>query len=75
VQHGAIFGAVDLVTAEHRVDASAQPGLVGELQQQLQRLRGDPVLRKVEVDAGRLEAESLRAGWVFSEQFPQMPIA
>ena len=30
VQHGAVLGDVDLVAAEHRVDALAQPGLLGE---------------------------------------------
>ena len=31
VQHGAVFGDVDLVAAEHRVDALAQPALLGQL--------------------------------------------
>ncbi len=34
VQHGAVLGDVDLLAAEHRVDARAQPRLAGELQEQ-----------------------------------------
>ena len=34
VQHGAVLGDVDLVAAEHGVDALAQARLLGQLQQQ-----------------------------------------
>ena len=61
VQHRALLGDVDLVAAEHRLDALAQPGLLGQLQQQPQGLVGDPVLRIVEIDAGRLDREPLAA--------------
>ena len=61
VQHGAVLGDVDLVAAEHRVDALAQAGLVGQLQQQPQRLVGDAILRVVEVDAGGLGGQPLAA--------------
>ena len=33
VQHGAVLGDVDLLAAEHRLDAVAQPGLLGQLDQ------------------------------------------
>jgi hypothetical protein len=34
VQHGAVLGDVDLLAAEHRVDALAQPRFLGQLHQQ-----------------------------------------
>ena len=48
VQHGAILGDVDLLAAEHGVDAAAQVALVGESAEQRDRLVGDAVLRVVE---------------------------
>ena len=60
VQHGAVLGDVDLLAAEHRVDALAQPRLLRQRQQQAQRLVGDAVLRVVEVDAGGLERRGAR---------------
>ena len=35
VQDGPIFGDVDLLAAKHRVDPRAQPGLLGELDEQV----------------------------------------
>ena len=40
VQHRAVLGDVDLLAAEHGVDALAQARLLGELQQQPHRLVG-----------------------------------
>ncbi len=34
VQHRAVFGDVDVIAAEHRVDAGTQAALVGERAQQ-----------------------------------------
>ena len=61
VQDGAVLGDVDLVAAEHGVDARAQAGLLGQLQQQLERLVGDAVLRVVEEEADGLERHPLAA--------------
>jgi hypothetical protein len=44
VQHGAFFGNVDLITAEHGVDSSAQVALLGELLEQFQSSFSDSVL-------------------------------
>ena len=68
MQHGAILGDVDLVAAEHGVDAPAQVGLVGQPAQQRQRLVGDAVLGVVEKDAGRLGGQPLAACRVVREQ-------
>ena len=72
VQHRAVLGDVDLLAAEHRVDPLAQARLLGQLQQQLQRLVGDAVLRVVEIDARGLERQALAARRVVGEQSAQM---
>ena len=62
VQHGAVLGDVDLLAAEHRVDALAQARLARPAAtQQPQRLVGDAVLRVVEVEAGGLERSAAPA--------------
>ena len=48
VQDGAAFRDVDLLAAEHGIDARAQAALVGQREQQPQGLVGDAVLREVE---------------------------
>ena len=73
MQYRAILGHVDLVTAEHRIDSIAKTGLPGQLQQQTQRLVGDPVLRVVEEDAFGFENEALTAFRIGGEQFASLP--
>ena len=34
MQDGPLFGNVDLLASEHRIDPRAEPGLFGQLQQQ-----------------------------------------
>ena len=74
VQHGAVLGDVDLVAAEHRVDALAQARLLGQLQQQLERLVGDAILRVIEIDARRLDRQALAALRIVGEELPQMDV-
>ena len=52
VEHGPVLGDVDPLAPEHRVDPLLEPRLLGEPQEQTDRLVGDPVLRVVEVQAG-----------------------
>ena len=75
MQHGPVLGDVDLLAPEHGVDARAQAGLLGELEEERQRLVGDAVLRVVEVDARRLRGEALAALRVVGEEIPQMQVA
>ena len=72
VEHRAVLGDVDLVAAEHRLDAVAQPGLLGELEQQTQGFIGDTVLGVVEIDAGGLASQPLPTLGVLGEELPQM---
>jgi hypothetical protein len=75
VQHGTIFRDVDLLAAKHRVDPGAQPGLLGKLDEQLERLRIDAVFRVVEVDAGGLRCHALAARRIVREQVTQLQTA
>ena len=75
MEDGAVLGRVDPVAAEHRLRALAQPRLLGELEEQPQRLVGDAVLRVVEVDAGALGGETLAARRVLGEEVAQVCLA
>ena len=72
VQDGPVLGDVDVVAAEHRLDALRSPRLVRELQEQRDRLVRDPVLRVVEVEPGGLGGQPLAAGGVGGEQVAQV---
>ena len=72
VKDGALFGAVDLLAAKHCVDPLAQPGFLCELEQQLDRLVRDAVLRVVEEQTGGLHRQALTALRIIGEQFTEM---
>ncbi len=74
VQNGAVLGGVDPIAAVHGVDPLAQPALFGEIQQQPERLVGDPVFREIQEPAGGLAGEALAAARVLGEQRPQVRI-
>ena len=75
VQHRTVLRDVDPVTAEHHLDPLGQPGLLGERDQQVDRLVGDPVLGIVEVQARRLCPEPLAAARVLGEQVTEVNVA
>ncbi len=54
---------------------SAQPGLLGEGDEEPERLVGDPVLRVVEVEAGGLGGQPLAALRVVGEQVAKVDVA
>jgi hypothetical protein len=65
VQHGALFGHVDLVTREHGIDGRRQPARARQLQQQLDGLRGHSLARIIEQQVqltAREVAEPIRVG-------------
>ena len=70
VQHGAIFGDVDLVAAEHGVDAAAQAALFGQAQQEAERFVGDAVFGVIEVEAEGLDGQAFAALGVVGEELP-----
>jgi len=70
-----VFGAVDVLAAEHHVASLGHATLTGERDQELHRFRGDPVLREVGVDPRGLERESLGALRVVVEQVARVEAA
>ena len=74
VQDGPVLRDVDLLAPEHRVDAGAQAGFLGELEEELQRLVGDPVLRVVEEEARRLGGQALAAPGIVREELAQVQV-
>ena len=72
VQHGAIFGVVDLLAREHRVDPGLDAGVDSQLLQQRQGLIVDAVLRIVKLDAGRFGDIAFSARGILSEDFAQV---
>ena len=72
VEHGSVLRDVDLLATEHGVDAGAQAGLLGEADEQRQRLISDPVLRIVEIDAGGLDRQPFTAAGIAREQLAEV---
>ncbi len=75
VQRGPVLGGVDDLAAKHRVDPLTQAALLGERDQQAERLVGDSVLGVVEEDAGRLGRQPLAPPRVVGEEISQVQIA
>ena len=50
VEHGPIFGVVDLLSAEHRRNRPSQIGLVRQRQEQRHCLRCDPIFGIIKED-------------------------
>src|SRR5262249_9452736 len=75
VEDGAVLRDVDVLAAEHRVAPLGDALLVGELDKELQRLVGDPVLRVVEEEPGAFCDQALTAAGVLGEELAQMPFA
>ena len=74
MQDRPVFGNVDLFALEHRVDPRAQVALLRELQQQLDGLVGNTVLRVIQIQPHALGGQSLAALGVIREKFPQMHV-
>ena len=72
VEDGAILGDVDLLAAEHRLDAPAQVAIPGQLEQKVERIGGNAVLRIIEVETHRLGLQPFASLRVVREQIAQM---
>src|SRR5438552_2832896 len=75
VEHRAVLCHVDLLAAEHGVDAFTEPGLLSESEKERERLVGDAVLRVVEVQADALDRQALAATRVVGEELAEMDVA
>ena len=74
VQDRPILGDIDLVSAEHRLDARLQAAFLGQLKQKIERLIGDSIFGIVEVDTGCLGRHPLATRWIIVEKLPQMQL-
>src|SRR5690606_4199650 len=72
VEHGALFGGVDLFCAEHGFHGFVQFTLTRQLLQELQGAGSEDVLGIVEQYVFELQRESRKALRVFSEQLAHM---
>ncbi len=75
VQDRAVLRRVDPVAPEHRLGALGEARLLGQLEEQAQRLVGDAVLRVVEVDTDTLGCEPFAARRVGGEEVAQVEIS
>src|SRR5207253_2181969 len=65
----------DRGAGEHRIDPLAQAAFLRELDEQTERLVGDPVLGVVEIDVLGLDGEALATVAVLREQVAQVEVA
>jgi hypothetical protein len=65
---------IDLLAPEHGIDPVAQADSLRQLEQELERLFGDAVLRVIEVDPTCLGGHVLAALWIICEQCSQMDV-
>ncbi len=72
MEHGPVLRDVDPLAGEHRLDPVAQARLLGQLDEQPDRLVGDPVLRVVEEEADRLGGQALAAAGVLREEVAEV---
>jgi hypothetical protein len=75
VQHGAVFGVVDVLAREHRVAVRLEAALAGQREQQLFGARVDQVLGQVGEHMRRLLAEALEAPRVVHEGMAHVELA
>ena len=71
MQHRPIFGDVDFLTSEHGVPMGFHARLLGELDQQRERLVIGTVFGVVEIESGSLHSHALAASWIGGKEFPQ----
>jgi hypothetical protein len=72
VQDRAVLRDVDPLAPEHGIDATPQPRLAGELQQESQGLIGDQVLGVVEVDSCGLDRQPVAARAILGKELPEV---
>src|SRR6266516_4863914 len=75
VEDGPVLGDVDPLSSEHGVPPLREPALLGEPEQQTDRLVRDPVLRIVEIEAGAFRDEPLPTHGIAGEELAEVPLA
>jgi hypothetical protein len=69
------LGGVDALTPEHGLDPRPQAGLLGQRNEQIDGLGGDPVLGVVDEQVARFGGQSLAPGRVSPEEVSQMEVS
>jgi hypothetical protein len=72
MQYRPVLGGVDVFAGEHGVAAALEVGGLCQLDQQLQRLAGHPVLAVVDVQIADRQHQLASAGRVFVEELTEM---
>ena len=75
VKNSPILRDVDLLAAEHGLNAFTEAALLGEIDEEADRLVRDTILRVVQVKAGTFGGQALAAKGIIGEERPQMHIA
>src|SRR6185436_15858250 len=75
MEHGPVFGAVDLLALKHGVDPLPQAGFIRELQEQIYRLARDAIFRVIEINARHFGGQALATPPVIRKQVSQMQLA
>ncbi len=75
VQGRPVFGDVDVLAPEHRLDAGPDGAGFRQVHQQPQRLVGDPVLGEIEVPARRVAVQAVTPRRITIEQLAECEIA
>ena len=74
MQHRAILGLVNALTREHGLDRGGNSGLLRELYQEFARRAVEMILRVVEKQVVRFQAEAFNALFVAREQLTQRAV-
>jgi len=74
VQDCAVFSDIDLASREHGRDPLLEARVFRKLEQEPQRLIGNPILRVIEIDPHRGSGQAFAASRVVREQLTQMQL-
>jgi hypothetical protein len=74
VKDGSILCDIDLVPAEHGFDPVSKAAVLRQLDEELERLVRDPILRVIQEQSGGLRCHALAAMGVFSKELTEMQL-
>src|SRR5712691_3927287 len=74
MQDSAVFRDVDFLAPEHGINTPPESGCIRELQEQLEGLVGDAILRVIEVDTYRFGRHTLAACGIIRKKLAQMEL-
>jgi hypothetical protein len=72
MQCGSVFRDVDVVASKHGIDSVSQIGLVRQLQQKLESLVGNTILRVIEINADSFGSEALSSFRIIRKQVAEV---